>query len=310
MTRHNRSKTAAGVGAALALGFCLNPSSEACAAGLVDAAAPPVAVIRAVSGCFTATVRATGFLVARDEARLNLEPDLKVVEVLAREGDQVTSGQALVRLSRQTGDASQTGTSGNAGITLKSPVAGLIVKSTAVVGAMASPLRVEPLFQIAVGNEIELEVEVPSIHITEINPGQSARIEMEGGRNLIGRVRLASAEVNPQTQLGRVRLSLESDPSLRIGMFGRAAINANRSCGVSVPTAAILYSAGGTRVQVVRDSIIQSLSVQVGLHSETESEIVDGLREGDIVVANAGASLREGDKISAIFANGSQPSAR
>ena len=75
-------------------------------------------------------------------------------------------------------------------------------------------------------------------------------------------------------------------------MFGRAAISADRSCGISVPTAAIHYRSGGTSVQVVNGATVQTLSVQVGLHSDTDTEIREGLRDGDVVVANAGASLR------------------
>jgi HlyD family secretion protein len=280
---------------------------HALAANPVVTAAPQVIVARAVNACFSATVRTTGFLVARDEALVNLDtPGLRVVEVLANEGDRVTSAQVLARLARDGPDAGapQAGSSA----TLKAPAAGLITKSTAVVGAVASPLQTEPLFRIATGNEIELEVEVPSIHVIEVSPGQTARVELENGRQSIGRVRLPPAEVNPRTQLGQARISLEADPSLQVGMFGRAAINANRSCGLSVPSSAILYRTGGTRVQVVSHATIQTRSVQVGLHSDTDTEILDGLHEGDVVVANAGASLREGDKIKAIFADGSQPS--
>jgi multidrug efflux pump subunit AcrA (membrane-fusion protein) len=293
----------------VAIGANLVSPLHALAADPVVTAAPQVIVVRAVNACFSATVRTTGFLVARNEALVNLDtPGLRVVEVLANEGDRVTSAQVLARLARDgpgTG-APQAGTSA----TLKAPAAGLITKSTAVVGAVASPLQAEPLFRIATGNELELEVEVPSIHVIEVSPGQTARVELENGRQSIGRVRLAPAEVNPRTQLGQARISLEADPSLRVGMFGRAAINANRSCGLSVPTSAILYRTGGTRVQVVNHATIETRSVQVGLHSDADTEILDGLHEGDVVVANAGASLREGDKVKAIFADGSQPSER
>jgi HlyD family secretion protein len=293
----------------VAVGANLVVPLRALAADPVATAAPQVIVVRVVNACFSAIVRTTGSLVARDEALVNLDtPGLRVIEVLANEGDRVTSAQVLARLARDGPDAgaSQAGSSA----TLKAPAAGLITKSTAVVGAVASPLQAEPLFRIATGNEIELEVEVPSIHVIEVSPGQTARVELENGRQSIGRVRLAPAEVNPQTQLGRARISLEADPSLRVGMFGRAAINANRSCGLSVPTSAILYQTGGPRVQVVSHAAIQTLAVQVGLHSDTDTEILDGLHEGDVVVANAGASLREGDKIKAIFADGSGPSER
>jgi hypothetical protein len=41
--------------------------------------------------------------------------------------------------------------------------------------------------------------------------------------------------------------------------------------------------------------------VHVGLSSETSFEIDDGIKEGDIVVANAGTSLHDGDLVQADF---------
>jgi hypothetical protein len=155
----------------------------------------------------------------------------------------------------------------------------------------------EPLFRIAVGNEIELEAEVPTIHVPSLATGQSARIQMGEGGDLLGRVRLLPAVVDQRRQLGRVRISLERDPSLRIGMFASATIDATRSCGVSVPRTAVYHRSDGTSVQIVRDNTIEKRLVQVGLHSDTHTEIREGLREGELVVADAGSSLRPGDKV-------------
>jgi multidrug efflux pump subunit AcrA (membrane-fusion protein) len=43
--------------------------------------------------------------------------------------------------------------------------------------------------------------------------------------------------------------------------------------------------------------------VQVGFHSDMDIEIREGLREGDLIVANAGSSLRDGDKVNPIMAD-------
>jgi len=311
--------------AVMAAGVNLGLPASARAVEPAVTAAPQVSVVRVANACFADAVRATGFVVARQEAVVNLDtPGFSVVEVLANEGDRVASAQVLARLARQATDGpdvagaqagaqaatSAGGAQAATSATLKAPAAGLITKSTAAIGATASAFPAEPLFRIAAGNEIELEVEVPSIHALELRPGQMARVELENGRELIGRVRLAPAEIDPRTQLGRARISLQADPPLPIGMFGRATISANRSCGLSVPTSALLYRTGGTRIQVVRDSAIKTVSVQVGLHSDTDTEIVEGLREGDVVVANAGGSLREGDKVTPVFADDSQRSER
>jgi multidrug efflux pump subunit AcrA (membrane-fusion protein) len=262
-----------------------------------------VSVVRATKACFSSTIRVTGFLVARDEAIVTLDaPGLRVTEVLVGEGDRVTSGQTLVRLVRQASEG-QDAAAARTSMILKAPAAGVVTRSTAVVGATASPMQNEPLFRIAVDNEIELEAEVPSIHAGAISPGQTARIQIEDSRELSGRVRQAPAAVDQRTQLGRARLSLERDPWLRLGMFARATIDADRSCGISVPRSAVHYRTEGPRVQVVRDTVIETRVVQVGFHSDMDIEIREGLREGDLIVANAGSSLRDGDKVNPIMAD-------
>ena len=43
--------------------------------------------------------------------------------------------------------------------------------------------------------------------------------------------------------------------------------------------------------------------MRVGLTSDTATEIIDGLNEGELVVADAGTSLHDGDKVKTIMAD-------
>lgn len=258
--------------------------------------AAQVIVVRATSACFSAAIRVTGFLVARTEAVVTFDaPGLKITEILAGEGDRVTAGQTLVRLSTTSGDSSTT--------TLKAPASGLVTRSTAAIAGTASPMPGEPLYRIAVDNEIELEADIPSIHVPVLASGQGARVQLDDSRELSGRVRLVPASIDQRTQLGRARISLERASRLRLGMFARATIDANRSCGISVPRSAVTYRTEGTSVQIVSESVIATRKVKIGFHSDDDIEIRDGLREGDTVVANAGSSLRDGDRVKPIVAD-------
>jgi len=133
--------------------------------------------------------------------------------------------------------------------------------------------------------------------VPKLETRQSVRIVTEDNRDLTGRVRTLPAQIEPQTQLGRVRISVEPHPALRVGEFARATINASRSCGVSVPKAAVLHRTEGTSVQVVRGNVVETRRVRVGLFSDSAAEILEGVAEGELVVANAGTSLHDGDKV-------------
>ena len=267
-------------------------------ASAADTAEPRVIVlvVRASNACFSAAIRVAGMLIARKEAIVIPEVEgYRVVQILAREGDTVTANQALARLTRQASDGASS-SAGASSAVVKSPAGGLVIQNNAVVGAIASA-RAGPLFRIAVDGEIELSAEVPSIYLPKLEPKQNVRVLTEDNRDLSGRVRTLPAQIDPQSQLGRVRISVEPDPALRVGEFARATINASRSCGVSLPKAAVLYRTEGTSVQVVRDNVVETRRVRIGLISDNAVEISDGVKEGELVVANAGTSLHDGDKV-------------
>ena len=91
-------------------------------------------------------------------------------------------------------------------VSLRAPAAGLVTEVRTIVGAPASP-QAGPMFRIAVNNEIELDAEVPAVHMLKLNPGATVRISRDDAPDLIGRVRLVSPQIDRATQLGHVRIS-------------------------------------------------------------------------------------------------------
>lgn len=270
----------------------------------------PVIVSQAAPACFSSVVRVTGFLTPRADAVVSPTLDgYQVAEIFVQEGDVVRDGQPLARMARIDGDgrADRSGKGGAgapaASVLLRAPAAGIVVKSTARIGSITSP-RGEPLFRLAVDQVIEADAEVSSIHLATIKEGQTVRVETEAGREIVGRVRRVSADIDPVTQIGHVRVAIDRNDALRAGRFVRAAIDARKSCGISVPRSAVLYRPEGPSVQVVRDRQVETLRVKVGLTSDQDAEIEDGLNNGDFVVANAGTSLRDGDRVSPVLADG------
>jgi HlyD family secretion protein len=284
---------------------------------LSQAPAIPALVASATHGCFAAAVRFTGLIVARSEAVVNLNMDgYQISEVLVAEGDDVTAGQVLARAARFGGDGqtvSGTGAPASAQqaqaaqlppvLPLTAPAAGRVSRSAARVGDVAVPVPLpppfgpEPMFRIVVENELEVEGDVPSMHLPMLQPGQMARVQLDSGREIIGRVRIALPEIDRRTQLGKVRVTLESNPAVRVGMLARGTIDANRSCGVSIPRAAVSYRTGGTTVQVLRGQVVETRQVRLGLFSASHVEVREGIQQGENIIANAGTSLHDGDVV-------------
>jgi HlyD family secretion protein len=252
-----------------------------------------VTVLKATKACFDAIVEASGIVIPREETAVRPDrPGLKVAEIMADAGDTVTAGQTLARLTLPEGGTA----------VVQAPVAGLIASSSAVIGAVASG-KGEALFSIIARNEFDLVGLVPVRDIGKLKVDQAARIKIVGAGEVDGRVRRIGSTVEPNVQLGQVTISLTSNELLLVNSSGRALIKTGQSCGVSVPLTAVLYGTAGTVVQVVRRARIETKRVEVGLRSGGEIEIRDGLAEGDIVVARAGALLREGDPVRPVMAS-------
>lgn len=256
-----------------------------------DEQVPPnaaaVSVLKATKSCFSASVQVTGILIPKNETVVRPErPGLKVAEVLAEPGQSVAAGQALARLTRPEGGTIQ----------VSSPVAGLVSRSSAEIGAVASG-KGEALFNIVTGNEFDLVGQVPSSDLAKLAVNQTVKVMAIGAGEMDGKVRLIAPTVEPNSQLGQVFISVDPSKHLLVNAFGRAIIKTGESCGIAVPLTAILYGNAGAVVQVVRRQRVETRHVEVGLLSGGQVEIREGLSEGDVVVARAGALLREGDPV-------------
>jgi multidrug efflux pump subunit AcrA (membrane-fusion protein) len=258
-----------------------------------------VVVAKSTNACFSDLVRVTGFVVPRREAVVAADQEgSKVIDVLVREGEMVAENQELARLTPPLVQPGATNSPSRNPISLRAPAAGLVTQVNTIAGAPASP-QAGPMFRIAVNNEIDLDAEVPAVHMMKLSPGATARISRDNGPDIVGRVRLVLPQIDRNTQLGHVRITLTGNLAIKIGMFAQASIDAKRSCGVAIPRTAIDH----LTVQVVKGNIVETRKVRVGLVSDTSTEILEGLDVGEIVVADAGSSLHDGDEIKTVFAD-------
>lgn len=388
------------IGAAVlaVIGLCPLGVGHVAAAADGDAAkpqteAPAVSVVPVRGAAFVETIHITGSLVARREVLVSPQIEgMRIIEVLAEEGERVKAGQILARLDRNTLDAQlaqlnaalaradaaiaqaksriveteatlkqveaaferakdliKNGTTSRAtydereaaartaaaalasakdglilaeadrkqveaqirelqlklGYTeIKAPAAGIISRRTANVGAVASGSAVAtPMFRIVEDGEIELDAEVPETYLPRLSVGLPARVDVAGLKQRQGTIRLISPEVDRATRLGKVRISLGDDPELRVGTFAKGQINTISREGLGVPSTAVMHGDKGTAVQVVDSGRVITRGVSVGLTSNGHTEILNGLKDGEMVVLRSGTLLREGDAVRPIVSD-------
>ncbi len=184
---------------------------------------------------------------------------------------------------------------------IRAKVGGTISRRNARLGAVAAAAG-EPLFRIIAESEVELEADVPEATLARMQPGQPAAIEAAGFTDpLAGKVRLVAPEVNRTNRLGRVRVTLTGTERPPLGAFGRATVEVARITALSVPLSAVMF--GETPVvQVVKDGVVETRKVVVGLRVQGRVEIREGLVEGEKVVSVSGSFVRHGDRVAPVLA--------
>lgn len=254
---------------------------------------PAVTVLKVAKSCFSDIVEATGTIIAREETSVRPErPGLKVTDVLAEAGDTTTAGQVLARLALPEGGTLQ----------VTAPVAGVIATSTAQIGNFASA-KGEALFTIVARSEYDLVGLVATSDMRKVAINQQATVRVASGDDISGKVRRIGPTIEPNIQQGMVYIGISSQKRLLLNASGRALIKTGQSCNVAVPLTAVQYSSAGTVVQVIRRNRVETKRVETGLMSGGNIEVRDGLNEGDVVVARAGALLREGDPVRPVMAS-------
>jgi HlyD family secretion protein len=182
-------------------------------------------------------------------------------------------------------------------LSVSAPVSGLVLSRNVRPGDQ-SGAGTQPWFVIARDGQIELRAEVSEADLARIRQGQSVQVTLQNGETVLGKVRLVSPQVNAQTQLGTVWISLPSRPSIRAGGFASADFQGGGDAALTVPETAVRYDGDGASVMVVGDdNRVKRVAVSTGARGGGLVELVRGPPAGSLVVESAGSFLLENDLV-------------
>jgi HlyD family secretion protein len=183
---------------------------------------------------------------------------------------------------------------------VKAPADGLVLSRSADLGAVVSPSG-GPLFRIAINDQFELVANVPETELPSLKTGMDVSVELPGFKDpLAGKIRMIAPEIDPQTRLGKVHITLPSNPDVRPGSFARGDIILAKRTTLSVPQSALVYQDDKAFLQVVENDVVHTRPVITGIRDKDSVEIVSGIKAGDTVVARAGTFVSDGDRITPI----------
>jgi len=181
-------------------------------------------------------------------------------------------------------------------MTVRAPVGGLVLARMARPGDIAAPANV--MFRIAADSILELNAETPESELGRLHAGDAAEVTLPDGAVVTGHIRVVSPEVDAQTKLAGVRITLPVRPDLRSGGYGRANFVDSAHPAMVAPENAVRFDADGASVLVLQpDDRVRRVPVHTGVRSHGEVELLDGPAPGDKVLLGGGAFVLDGDKV-------------
>ena len=190
---------------------------------------------------------------------------------------------------------------------LRAPLTGIVSQRLAQSGErLAIDARVVEVVDLS---QLELEASIATADALAVRIGQMARIRIEGAQasgNARSEWSARVVRINPATQAGSrsllVYLGIEQPGGLRQGLFAEGRISTGALTGLVLPLSAVRTDRPAPYVQLVADGQIAHrpvTSVQQGeiAGSPEVMTLVQGLSEGDVVVAGSVGNLTSGTRV-------------
>ena len=185
-----------------------------------------------------------------------------------------------------------------------SPFSGIVVKAEpAFAGINVSPATA--VYSIVDPASLYFEAEVNEIDIPEIKIGQKVILvldafpdkEIAGTVTNIGFVNVITSTGGTAYKV-KIDISEDKDTTLRLGMKGDAGFVLEEFSGaLTVPSSAIVEDGEKAFVWVVEEGKAKRKEVKVGASSLDDSQILEGINEGETIILLPPAKIKEGDKI-------------
>ena len=185
---------------------------------------------------------------------------------------------------------------------------GVVVKVGIRNGMYVTPQN--ELYTIADLSSVWVIVDVFEHQLTWVSVGDKADIQVQGvpGKVWQGRVDYIYPELNPKTRTLKVRLKIATPKQLlKPNMFADVSLLSSSKQVLSVPSEAVIYYENSPRiVKVISDEgadrlKYQPVEIKTGMKSNGMVEVVEGLVEGDRIVASGQFMIDSESNLKASF---------
>src|SRR4051794_12180096 len=201
---------------------------------------------------------------------------------------RAVQAESAVESARAAGDQASATASFT---TITAPFDGTITEKNVEPGDMTSPGA--PLLRLEDTRGFRLEVRVDESRLAGIRDRDSVPVLLgPADSQVTGTVDEVSRAVDADTRAFLVKIALPDVPGLRSGQFGKARFRGSPRRALTVPPSAIVRRGQLTSVFVVDEG-----RARVRLVNLSESEVVAGLTESEVVILSPPARLTDGRRV-------------
>lgn len=158
-----------------------------------------------------------------------------------------------------------------------------------------------PAVKVAETDVLRLRLPVPEALAAYVRTGDVAQIRVQAtGEKLTGKVVRTTGELDLATRTLQVEIDLNNkDGHLLPGMYADVTLNLQRSGdGLTVPVQAVDVTQANPYALVVNsDGRIEKRTVQLGVQTADRVEVLNGLHEGEQVIAANLSSYQPGQRV-------------
>ena len=148
------------------------------------------------------------------------------------------------------------------------------------------------------------DIKIPENYSAFMKKGLPVDIKISSYKNKIfqGEIDFVSSRINADTRslLSRIKIN-NPDLELISGSLLEVSVKFNLRNSLSVPDTSVMVEGDKSYVyKITDDNIANKIEVQTGLRNNKNIEIISGLKEGEIIVAEGLKKVRPGGKIKPI----------
>ena len=182
---------------------------------------------------------------------------------------------------------------------ITSPIDGVVGDRSRKLGDRIQPT--DKLFTVINTNEMIAVVYAPEKELGNVVKKQTAYVTSDHipGEEFDGWIKRVSPVVDPQSGTFKITVGVKNKSErLRAGMFVNThIITATHENAILVPKTAIVYENEQMNVFVVRDSVANKVTLDIGFQDHEKVESLNGLEEGDQIIVIGQAGLKDQTKV-------------